>query len=253
MVLSQPHYEHRLASRDPFIAEVEDIALKKKIPIYEPFQGATIGAFRVLAPTKRRYLDLIVESEKTPQSVEAQQTFAAKAAMAIEAAATFLKSLWGEEAFSPEETSAENEMSIIQYANLCGLRILLTADAGRSALKEAADYAPFVGLALPGIDRFQVPHHGGRRNVSTELLDKWLGKRLAQKLPEGQEKFTAIVSAAKADGDHPRKAVTRAMYHRGGKVVGTKEGKDLSTGQNAPARAGWVAAEPLPYPEEQEE
>ena len=49
------------------------------------------------------------------------------------------------EVFSPNETSAENEMSIVQYANICGQRVVLTADAGRAALAEAADYTPYEG------------------------------------------------------------------------------------------------------------
>lgn len=55
----------------------------------------------------------------------------------------------GEEVFSTGETSAENEMSVIQYANICGQRIMLTGDAGREALTEAADYAPFAGTFFP--------------------------------------------------------------------------------------------------------
>jgi hypothetical protein len=57
------------------------------------------------------------------------------------------------------------------------------------ALTEAADYAPHIGLTLPRIDRFQVPHHGSRRNVSTEILDRWLGERLPTRLLGGQAKF----------------------------------------------------------------
>jgi beta-lactamase superfamily II metal-dependent hydrolase len=247
----------RLKSIYSNLAALEEIALEKGIPIREPFQGAQIGTFTVLAPSKSRYLDLIVESERTPESVEeAEETsvaalgrligeYAAKAVYYLKAAA------WGEEIFSPEETSAENEMSVIQYANLCGQRILLTGDAGRKALAEAADYAPLAGLSLPGIDRFQVPHHGSRRNVSTELLDRWLGERLPTRPLQGQGKFQAMVSAAKEDTDHPRNAVIRALWHRGAYVVTTKTG-DLRTGFNAPPRLTWVTAPTLDYPEEQE-
>lgn len=143
-------------------------------------------------------------------------------------------------------------MSIIQYANLCGKRILLTADAGRGGLAEAADYAPKVGIVLPGIDRFQVPHHGSRRNVSTETLDRWLGPRLSTKPQKGEERFTAIISSAEKDKDHPRKAVVRACIHRGAKVI-TTEGSSLRIGHNAPEREGWTAAVAVEYPEEQEE
>jgi len=249
----------RLKQLYPRLAALEQIAIKKKITIREPFQGATIGVFTVLAPTKARYLDLIVASERTPESVEeadrgAIQELAGLFQVAAKKTAALIaavRAAWGEEIFSPEETSAENEMSVVQYANLCGKRILLTADAGRTALSEAADFAPFVGLQLPGIDRFQVPHHGSRRNLSTELLDRWLGQRLPSRAITGQEAFTALISSPKEDEAHPRKAVVRALMHRGATVVAT-EGIDIRTSFNAPPREGWVSVPPLEYPQEQE-
>jgi len=254
---SVENLKKRLREIYPNIVALEEIAEDKGIPIYEPFQGAAIGAFTVMGPTRARYLDLIVKSEKTPESVEvAQESAAAGLGTLLERAAAkvvgLVKAAWGVEVFSPEETSAENEMSVVQYANLCGKHILLTGDAGRGALAEAADYAPCVGLTLPGIDQFQVPHHGSRRNVSSEILDRWLGEKLASNPGEGETKFLAIVSAAKDDEDHPRKAVVRACIHRGAEVVST-ESSGIRTGHNAPNREGWSAATPLPYPEDQEE
>lgn len=241
----------RLKEVYPNIAALEEIARLKGIPIYAPFQGARIGEFIVLAPTKERYLDLVVESEKTPEVVqESVQSELVKLGHLVKKVISFIRAAWGVETFSSEETSPENEMSVIQYANLCGKKILLTADAGRGALKEAANYAPVVGLFLPGIDRFQVPHHGSRRNVSTEILDRWLGERLPGKLEEGAEKFTAIISASKEDEDHPRKAVIRACIHRGANVISNEGG--VCTFHNAPDR-GWVPVQPLLYPVEQEE
>ena len=242
----------RLKEVFPTIAELEKIAEEEDIPILAPFQGKKIGDFTVLAPTKERYLDLVVESDKTPEATgDSSRSF-------LERGATFVKNIvlsiraWGEETFPTEGTSPENEMSVIQYANLCGKKILLTGDAGREALSEAADYAPSVGLTLPGIDRFQIPHHGSRRNVSTDVLNRWLGEKLPEEPEKGDENFTAIVSAAKEDEDHPRKSVLRACMHRGAKVIST-EGTDKSTGHNAPTREGWGPVEGLPYPEEQEE
>ena len=244
----------RLKKIYPNLTALEELADEKGIPICEPFQGVAIGSFTVLAPSKARYLDLIVESEKTPESIkeEEEKSLAALLGKAAEKVVSFVKSLWGNEVFSEEETSAENEMSVVQYAKLCGKNILLTGDAGRAALTEAAYHAPWAGLALPGIDRFQVPHHGSRRNVSTEILDRWLGRILDSQPAQGAETFTSIVSASDKDKHHPRKAVVRAMIHRGAKVVST-EASDLRTGYNAPDRDGWSTAEPLPYPEEQEE
>lgn len=241
----------RLKAVYPYIAALEDMANERGIPIYEPFQGAQIGAFTVLAPSRQRYLDLIVESEKTPASRDKE--FAPPAGLLGEiaqAAATlvnFLKGEWGFEIFSPNETSAENEMSVVQTATIAGKSIVLTGDAGRSALAEAAAYAPFAGLVLPGVDRFQVPHHGSRRNVSTALLDQWLGQRLAVQPPEGHETFTAVCSSALEDKAHPRKAVERAFVHRGARFVAT-EGQNIRTSFNAPKREGWSPAALRPYP-----
>lgn len=234
------------------LAALEDIAIEKGIPIYTPLQGERIGAFHVLAPSKQRYLDLIVESEKTPEAKTSEnKSLYEMLSEAAKKAVAYIKSAWGVEVFSQEETSAENEMSVVQYAYLNGHRILLTGDVGRSGLLEAAIFAPAVGLTLPGIDKFQVPHHGSRRNVSTEILDFWVGKRLAGKAE--QKKFEAFISSAKKDKDHPRKAVERAMIHRGGVVYKT-EGANLRThGGDAPAREGWISATPADYPEEQEE
>lgn len=243
----------RLKELYPNLVALEELAEEHDVPIYEPFQGATVGHFTVMAPTKSRYLDLVVESDKTPDATkEATASLLSAAGAFVEKAIAFIRAAWGQETFPEDDTSAENNMSVIQYANLCGKSILLTADAGRAALEEAADYAPYVGLSLPGIDRIQVPHHGSRHNVSTEILDRWLGPRL-RTVPEADAtSFTAVVSAAKLDKDHPRKSVIRAFIHRGGHVVSTESG-NKRTSHNAPVRAGWVSADHIPYPEEEEE
>lgn len=247
----------RLREIYPNIAALEEIATARGIPIREPFQGARIGGFTVLAPTRARYLNLIVSSEKTPESVasaaaEGRGLFGEALRKAAAKAMSLMRAAWGAEQFAEEETSAENDMSVIQFACLSGSTILLTGDAGRGALQEAADFAPVVGLGLPGIDRFQIPHHGSRRNVSSEILDRWLGERLPAPPAAGQERFTAVVSSAKKDTDHPRKAVVRALMHRGAKVVATESRTIRMSGGAAPPRDGWTAVAPEPYPEEQE-
>lgn len=185
----------RLKEIYPNLAALEELAIEHNVTILEPFQGSLIGGFYVLAPSKKRYLDLIVESEKTPEATkEAEQSLAEAAGQLVRKAINFIKSAWGDEYFPDDDTSPENNMSVIQYACLCDKKILLTGDAGRAALEEAADFAPNVGLYLPGIDHMQVPHHGSRHNVSTELLDRWLGEKHDDK-PDS-ESFTAIVSAA---------------------------------------------------------
>lgn len=248
----------KLREAYPYLVELERIARRREIPVYEPLQGTRIGAFTVMAPSRSRYLDLIVTSAKTPEEASVEGALAKIERMLVEAArkaTAFVRAAWGDESFPGAGTSNENEMSVVQFARLCDMNIVLTADTGRDGLAEAADYAPLVGLALPGaVHRFQVPHHGGRHNVSTEILDRWFGKPLAQAPAEGQETFRAIISAARDDEDHPRKVVVRAFKHRGAKVISTDDGNGTKrTGHNAPKRDGWGAATPLPYPTDMEE
>jgi beta-lactamase superfamily II metal-dependent hydrolase len=248
--------EKRLKEIYTGLAQLEQLAITKNIPIGEPFAGARIGAFAVLSPLKGRYLDLVVESEKTPLVAVTHQENISEVAKSFldklaEKAVAFVKSIWGQEAFPEEGTAPDNEMSVVQIAVLCGKRILLTGDAGRIALSDAADVAPHVGLTLPGIDRFQVPHHGSRRNVSSDLLDRWLGPKLTSMPAEGAETFSAITSAAKEDNDHPRKAVVRAIRHRGGNTLSTK-GNGFYWFSGLPLRSGWTVAKSDPYPEDQE-
>lgn len=249
--------EKALREAYPSVSALEGIALRRGIPIHEPFQGAKIGAFTVLAPSKPRYLQLVVDSDKTPKRAAPAGTTGLLGAFqtAVAKVVRYAKAAWGVEVFSTEPTSAENEMSVVQYASLCDKKILLTGDVGRDGLGEAADFAPLIGLLLPGIDRLDVPHHGSRRNLSTEVLDRWLGLRLRQPLPEGQSRFSALISANPDDKDHPRRAVVRGLIHRGADVVQTsgKRGAYLRTSQNAPPREDAVPAQRLPYPEDQEE
>lgn len=104
---------------------------------------------------------------------------------------------------------------------------------------------------MPKIHRFQVPHHGSRRNLSSELLDKLFGEKLP--FPPTVDKFTALISSAKEDKDHPRKAVIRALKHRGVRVIATEGITICSSSSNAPHRSGWGPVTPLEYPNDQEE
>jgi len=239
----------RLKECFPNIVELEKIANDRGIRIRDPFQGAKIGYFTVMAPSKTRYLDLIVDSEKTPDGKSREESLAQGFVTFAKKAIAYVAALWGDEKFSEEPTSAKNEMSIVQYASIAGKKFLLTGDVGRDGLRETIDYAPSAGLSLPGVDRFQVPHHGSRRNVSSDILNELIGPKMDQ---SAVPTFSAIISAAKNDENHPRKSVVRAMMHRGCKVIVTK-GNSVRTGVNQPAREGWGPATPLEYPTTQED
>ncbi len=150
-----------------------------------------------------------------------------------------------------EGTSPENESSVIQLAEICGEKILLTGDAGVGGLNEAHAYATEMGVDLTSpINRFDVPHHGSRRNMSSDVLDTWFGPILEQKAEP--PRFTAVISANSNDEDHPRKAVVRALIHRGAKVLQTTG--TVCCHHDGPDRGeGWSPAKPLTYPADTEE
>ncbi|EFL81284.1 ComEC/Rec2 family competence protein [Actinobacillus pleuropneumoniae] len=242
----------RLKDIYPNILALEEIANRKGIPIYEPFQGKKIGEFLVLAPSKNRYLDLVAESEKTPDVVATESSFAESLSSIWNSVIHFINANWGDENLSKEPTSAENNMSVVQYASLNEQNILLTGDAGIETLSEAIEYLKNRNNGImPKIHRFQVPHHGSRRNLSSELLDKLFGEKLP--FPPTVDKFTALISSAKEDKDHPRKAVIRALKHRGVRVIATEGITICSSSSNAPHRSGWGPVTPLEYPNDQEE
>ena len=248
---TQEGLKQRLRRDFPNTAELEKLAEEKGIQIKDAFQGDQIGSFTVLAPSLDRYLDLVVDSDKTPEPERA----AVIKGTIFERTVELLKkavAVWGAENLKGESdgTSRENETSVVQFANLCGEKILLTGDAGVEALNEAHEYAMGAEIEVsPRIDRFDVPHHGSRRNVSSDVLDKWLGTKLSG--PADPPLCTAVISANRNDEEHPRNAVVRALIHRGAKAVQT-EGT-IRTGHNAPEREGWSAVAPLTYPTDMEE
>ena len=234
----------RLKRAFPKAAELESLALSKGIMIREAFTGSIIGDFRVLSPSLATFLQLIVESDSTPApSSRVSEMMALLDSLASSAA-------WGEENLKgdTEGTTPDNETSIVQFANVCGKQILLTGDAGVRALTEARWAASQMGIAACPPDWFQVPHHGSRRNLSSSVLDAWVGPRRPSPLQE--PRFNAIISANQNDKEHPKKAVIRALIHRGGGAYQTRG--TLHLGSNDAPYRGWAPALPLKYPQDQE-
>lgn len=245
----------KLREAFPNLAKLEDIAKERGIHIRDAFQGTRIGEFTVIAPSPNAFFRYIADDKETPSAAFGLTDGRSPFGGAFQVLADGLRTImaaWGVEKFPADDTSPRNNMSIVQFASFAGEHIVLTADAGRAALVEAANYAPFIGLSLPAneIRLMQVPHHGSRHNVSTEVLNRWLGKVGEQ---EQEALSNAIVSAGKDDLDHPRKVVVRAFMHRGAKVVETKGKPICYSGGDAPGRTGWVATPPLDYPTVYEE
>ena len=157
--------EKQIRDAHPYLVELEVCAESKGVPIHEVFQGAQIGQFRVLAPSRARYVRLVPELGKTPQSYDTIKSSVFDIFETAKGAIESVREYWDFETLddNPPVTSASNETSVVQLATLDGKHLLLTADVGPEGLVEAAQYASNMGLfARP--DVIQVPHHGSRRN-----------------------------------------------------------------------------------------
>jgi hypothetical protein len=233
----------------PYLIELESIALRRRIPIHPTFQGAQIGAFTVLAPSRERYISLIPELDKTPTSYApsaAADIFGGLGLLEkIKAGVKWIKETWQRETLVDGlETSASNETCLVQWAQLDGHNVLLTADVGPKGLQEAAHYAYQRGILVPP-QFVQVPHHGSRHNVSKSTLNWWLGEPLAD--PTATTRGVAYCSVGEGEKaeEYPRKVVSNAFLRRGYPVHVTR-GISKRHYYNMPAR-NWGKSEPLPF------
>lgn len=209
-----------IKERHPYLVELERLAIQKGTRIHEVFQGATIGAFTVLAPTRDRYVNSIPDFGKTPDRYATEaaglESYGLLRSL-VEAAKKSLEERWDIETLAKNtKTSASNESCVVQYGLLGDKGVLLTADVGPVGLTEAGNYAAQLGLSRPKF--VQVPHHGSRHNVTPSVLDMWLGP----KQPEGTRIGTAFCSVGSNKQEYPRGQVKNAFIRRGFKVFSTR-------------------------------
>lgn len=225
---------------------LEELAIERGIPVYEPYASSRIGEFHVLSPTKQWYLELIPQFNKTPEAkvTGLAEDWKSYGLRGIKKVASWIDENWRIETLPEDgETSYENESSVILYGNFAGRGVLLTGDAGIQALGRAADRALSLGFDLTASRFIQIPHHGSRRNVSPSILDRIVGTKVTQSTDTTK---IAFVSASEASETHPRKVVTNAFLRRGASVHQTK-GQSILHYHNMPERAGWVALTPVPF------
>ena len=135
--ITEKSLQERLRNKYKYISELEEIANEQEIPILNSFQGEVIEQkFTVLSPTKDLYLQLLVESEKTP--IEKADTENNVTESIIKRVFSYVKSLlesWKTEELKEDvSTSAENEMSVVLLGEMNEENFLLTGDAGIRAL-----------------------------------------------------------------------------------------------------------------------
>ena len=159
--------------------EAVKIAEKMKIPMKEPFQGTTWdnATLTVVGPTLAYYDSLIPEFSRMPE-VKGEDGFGMiKAGLdsLVEKAKELINNVaeWfkDENLDDKDTTSAQNNSSVILKLEIDGKTCLFTGDAGSTAL----DYAiPFIDTT--SIKFIQIPHHGSKRNVGPDILNKLLGE-----------------------------------------------------------------------------
>lgn len=224
----------------PAAAAVSDlirVANEHGTEVRQPWTGAQRfgGAITVLGPDKPYYQQLVKEQ------VEGERA-AAVAAKALVGAARGLfdrltDALGIEVPFAEKDVSPRNNSSIITLLRVDGRHMLFTADAGVPALDRGWTYGENGGLvADPSF--VQIPHHGSRRNASSDWLNRLLGE------PGQAETRVAFVSVVPESDKHPSGKVINAYKRRGCRVVATA-GNAISHSDGAPARLGWGPATPL--------
>ncbi len=160
---------------------------------------------------------------------------------------TYIKNLlesWTEEKLREDvETTPENEMSIVILGNMEEESFLLTGDVGIKGLDLAITYSEDIGT--PIIDNvmfLQIPHHGGRRNISSSILNRMVGEIVKEETTIGK---TAFVSVGK-NSDHPLQMVVNAFVRRGVKVY-KNDGSIIHHYRNLPDREGWTSITKLNF------
>ena len=233
--------EFELRDDFSYTNKIEQLAKDYEIEIREAFAGTTIegGLLRILSPDKDFYLDKVIESKKTKRIKTKTEAYALTESKRVEVFDSM--ETWGLETLGDDhaETDAENETSIILYGFKNKGGMLLVGDAGIEALWNAEIEAYINGIQISNDVKFtQIPHHGGRHNVTSSILNRLFGVPVETGLRPSK---TAYVSVAEGS-DHPRRVVVNAYLRRGFKVYKTKGCIRRYSMGNMPAREGYSAS-----------
>ena len=251
--ITKKSLEERLKGKYSDIADLEDTAIAQGIPIYDVFEGDVIeGRLTVLSPSEDFYLDLLAESHKTPaMEGAAQDSIFYSLRILAEKAINFIKETWDKDSLKEKvSTEPDNETSTIILGDMEEEYFLLTGDVGIRGLRRAIDYADSIGRSIQeDVTFYEVPHHGGRRNVSPSILDEMLGEIVEEGTTPSK---TAFVCAGKGT-DHPRQMVVNAFVRRGVKVYTTKGQTIRHKCGDMPAREGWTSLTGLGFQEDVED
>lgn len=228
--------EEKLEKSLQSASDIEAIARKKNIPIYEPFQGMKLGdsILHILGPSEDYYKNLLPHFRSTPEPKKGFGIFA-PVQKAAEGVIHWIEDKMDIDLIDDDDdtTSAENNTSTILLFEIDGHKILFTGDAGKTAILNAINYAVQQGISLFDLSFFDVPHHGSKHNLNSKIL----------KLIKAQISY---ISAAKESPKHPAKKVTNALKKFGSAVYVNNKGGTLCHNHQGINR-GWSTAQEEPF------
>lgn len=197
--------QESLTNLDDFITVVD----KYKIPRYDALSGRSKhdGIIQILGPSKEFYKSLLPGMDGLEKFVKSEADWAynsifGKAAINEALENTSPCPIVDEE----NETSATNNSSVVlQILAREHNKYLFTGDAGVAAFQDVQ-----TRYSLENIHWLDVPHHGSRRNLSSELIDTMSPK--------------VCYVSAEGSAKHPRRALVNCLRKHGAKVYGTHKG-----------------------------
>lgn len=209
--------EQKLEKSLNWLSNLEDLANQENIPIYEYFAGEHIfqDELIVVWPTKEYYEQLLANFSATPEVKEGFSLIEKTEQFIKTATETAIEWIW--EALhietltdDYEDTSPENNSSIVLLLRIDWKRLLFTGDCWKEWLRRVIDFTNNGELDLSNIDFLDVPHHGSKRNLWPTILNKLNPK-------------VAFISCPKEwDPKHPSRKVINALIRRDCSVFTTK-------------------------------
>lgn len=242
--------EKRLKEKYNYITELEKITIEKDIPVYTALEGTKISdKLTILSPSKDFYLQLLVESDKTP--LEQKNSILESTLNFAKEIINKLKETWSSEQLREgESTEPDNETSTVVLGEMDEEKFLLTGDVGIRGLQNAIDYANSINMPIKdNVTIYEIPHHGGRHNVSPSILNQLLGDIVAEN--EETEKQSYVCSGK--NSDHPLQMVVNAFKRRGVKVYKASGSTICHHRGNMPKRDGWSSVTGIEFNPEVEE
>lgn len=248
--ITKEGFKHKLKEECKYIQNLEMVAKKYRIPICDAVQENNPNErFKILSPSKEFSVRLLKEFYKS--LLKRSQSKLKGVSESLSQKNRNLTESWDSELLREDiYVSIWNEMSVILHMNL-DEKVLLTGDAGKRALTEAMNYYEKIeeNFLRENINVIQVPHHGGRHNVTPKILNRLLG----EKVEKGycRRNIRAFVSTAE-EFDHPKQMVVNAFLRRGVEIFATK-GCTVRHDYGMDSRDGWSVVEPEQFSEKVED